>query len=95
MTAAAQAPRACTLCDKNFLPKKLRKTILQTAPALALYKKAVWHRVSKIANVCQINVKKGSNRKNNQLKNKTIFCFRHFTGSKRRQSTAQQNHITQ
>ncbi|MCT7051463.1 hypothetical protein, partial [Salmonella enterica] len=23
MTAAAQAPRACTLCDKNFLPKKI------------------------------------------------------------------------
>ncbi|HHY0899754.1 TPA: hypothetical protein ACV4I4_005539, partial [Salmonella enterica] len=71
------------------------KTIRQTAPALALYKKAVLHRVSKIARLCQINVKKGSKRKTKHLKNKTIFCFRHFTGSKRRQSTAHQNNIRQ
>ncbi|HHY0899170.1 TPA: hypothetical protein ACV4I4_005595, partial [Salmonella enterica] len=71
------------------------KRIRQTAPVLALYKKAVWHRVPKIASVCQINVKKGSNRKIKILKTKDIFCFRHFAGSKRRQSTAHQNNIRQ
>ncbi|EGI95730.1 hypothetical protein SB521682_1890 [Shigella boydii 5216-82] len=31
--------------------------------------------MSKIARLCQINVKKGSDRKINHMKNKTIFCF--------------------
>ncbi|WP_213667334.1 hypothetical protein [Escherichia coli] len=88
-------PALALFTIKIFCQINLRKTTLQIAPALALYKKAIWHKVSKIARLCQINVKKGSDRKINHMKNKTIFCFRHFKGSECRQSATHRNHLTQ